>query len=227
MAVHTSLVSTAAGCFTQLYETAIVQQHAHWCCRFRWKPVQGRQKSGRYPRVSSSGLTSSTTRTMETFMDISSINSTSALSQLLTSQTNNTSGAGSVATDSSEISSLASLMSQLQQLQQSDPTKFKTVIADIASTLKTDAKNATGSQASFLNNLAAKFDQAAQTGQMPDLQPKAQAGGHHHHHHHVQSYDSQNPSSAGISSATSSSSSSQTPFDLAQVIQNALQQASG
>ena len=162
-------------------------------------------------------------------MDISSINSTSALSQLLANQTAAVSCTGSVAKDSSEISSLASLMNQLQQLQQSDPAKFKTVMADIASTLKTDAQNATGSQASFLNNLAAKFDRAAQTGQMPDLQPKGQsgAGGHHYHHHHVQSYDSQTADAAGISSASSGSASSQTPFDLAQVIQSALQKASG
>jgi len=70
----------------------------------------------------------------------------------------------------------ANLMSELQQLQQNDPTKFKAVMADIASTLKTDAQNATGSQASALNNLAAKFDQAAQTGQMPNLQRKDSRG---------------------------------------------------
>jgi hypothetical protein len=97
-------------------------------------------------------------------------------------------------------------------------------MADIASTLKTDAQNATGSQASALNNLAAKFDQAAQTGQMPNLQPQGQPGaGGHHHHHHVQSYQSQ--AADGTSSAASSGSSQQTPFNLAQVIQNALQAA--
>ena len=128
-------------------------------------------------------------------------------------------------TDSSAISSFANLMSELQQLQQNDPTKFKAVMADIASTLKTDAQNATGSHASALNSLAAKFDQAAQTGQMPNLQPQGQqgAGGHHHHHHHVQSYQSQ--AADGTSSAASGSSSQQTPFNLVQVIQNALQTA--
>ena len=161
-------------------------------------------------------------------MDISSINNNSALSQLLANQAGATSTAassGSVPTDSSAISSFANLMSELQQLQQNDPTKFKAVMADIASTLKTDAQNATGSHASALNNLAAKFDQAAQTGQMPNLQPQGQqgAGGHHHHHHHVQSYQSQ--AADGTSSAASGSSSQQTPFNLVQVIQNALQTA--
>jgi hypothetical protein len=161
-------------------------------------------------------------------MDISSINNnSSALSQLLANQASTTTAtsSGSVPTDSSAISSFANLMSELQQLQQNDPTKFKAVMADIASTLKTDAQNATGSQASALNNLAAKFDQAAQTGQMPNLQPQGQqgAGGHHHHHHHVQSYQSQ--AADGTPSAASGSSSQQAPFSLAQVIQNALQTA--
>ena len=162
-------------------------------------------------------------------MDISSINNISALSQLLANQAGATSTAassGSVPTDSSAISSFATLMSELQQLQQNDPTKFKAVMADIASTLKTDAQNATGSQASALNNLAAKFDQAAQTGQMPNLQPQGQPGaGGHHHHHHVQSYQSQAADAASTSSAAESGSSQKTPFNLAQVIQNALQTA--
>jgi acid phosphatase family membrane protein YuiD len=161
-------------------------------------------------------------------MDISSINSSSALSQLLANQASTTTAtsSGGVPTDSSAISSFANLMSELQQLQQNDPTKFKAVMADIASTLKTDAQNATGSQASFLNKLADKFDQAAQTGQMPNLQPQgAQGAGGHHHHHHVQSYQSQAADTDGTSSAAASGSSQQTPFNLAQVIQNALQTA--
>ena len=161
-------------------------------------------------------------------MDISSINNNSALSQLLANQASTTTAtsSGSVPTDSSAISSFANLMSELQQLQQNDPTKFKAVMADIASTLKTDAQNATGSQASALNNLAAKFDQASQSGQMPNLQPQGQHGaGGHHHHHHVQSYQSQADDTASTSSAASSGSSQQTPFNLAQVIQSALQTA--
>ena len=159
-------------------------------------------------------------------MDISSINGSNAISQLLTNQTSASSAAGGVPSDSNDMSSLAKLISELQQLQQSDPQKFKSVMSDIANTLKTDAQNATGSQATFLNNLASKFDQAAQTGQMPDFQPKAQsAGGGHHHHHHVQSYQAQAATSTDPSSASSSSSSQQTPFSLVQVIQNALQNA--
>jgi hypothetical protein len=159
-------------------------------------------------------------------MDINGINSSSAISQLLTNQTSASSAAGSVPTDSNDLSPLAKLMNELQQLQQSDPDKFKSVMSDIADKLKADAQNATGSDATFLNKLASKFDQAAQTGQMPDLQFKApSAAGGHHHHHHVQSYQEQAASSADTSATGSSSSSQQTPFSLAQVIQSALQKA--
>jgi hypothetical protein len=93
-------------------------------------------------------------------------------------------------------------------------------MSGIADTLKTDAQNATGPQAQGLKDLADKFSQAAQTGQMPDLQPKGQpqgASGHHHHHPQVQGY--QNGSSA------TTGSQNQPAFDLAQIIQTAMQQS--
>jgi hypothetical protein len=117
---------------------------------------------------------------------------------------------------------MASLLNQLQQLQQTDPTQFKSVMSSIAATLTTDAQSATGPQAQHLTDLANKFSQAAQTGQMPDLQPPGQqqgASAHHHHHHHVSSYQN--------GSSSSTSNPSQPKVDLAQIIQTALQQASG
>ncbi len=159
-------------------------------------------------------------------MDINSIGSNYGIDAVNTNQIAATQSAttGSVSTmDSTQLSPMASLLNQLQQLQQTDPTQFKSVMSSIASTLTTDAQSATGPQAQHLTDLANKFSQAAQTGQMPDLQPPAQqqgASGHHHHHHHqVSSY--QNGSSTSTSSAT------QPTFDLAQIIQSALQQASG
>jgi hypothetical protein len=157
-------------------------------------------------------------------MDISSIGNNYGITtldptQVATAQTAATGGAS--ASDSTQMSPMASLLNQLQQLQQSDPDKFKSVMSSIADTLKTDAQNATGPQAQRLTSLANKFDQAAQTGQMPDLQPAGQqqgASGHHHHHHHVQSYNS--------TSSTSGSSPAQPQVDLAQIIQAALQQSS-
>ena len=156
-------------------------------------------------------------------MDINSIGNNYGLDAVNTTQAAATQSAtGATTTDSTQLSPMATLLNQLQQLQQSDPDKFKSVMSSIADTLKTDAQNATGPQAQRLNALADKFSQAAQTGQMPDLQPKGQAqgaAGHHHHHHQVQSYQ------GGASSSTGSQN--QPALDLAQIIQSALQQASG
>jgi hypothetical protein len=158
-------------------------------------------------------------------MTINSIGSSYGLDALTTNPSTATPSAGAsgaVSTDSTQLSPMASLLNQLQQLQQTDPTKFKSVMSSIADTLKTDAQSATGPQAQRLNALADKFSQAAQTGQMPDLQPPGQqqgASAHHHHHHHVSSYQN--------GSSSSTSSSSQPKVDLAQIIQTAMQQASG
>jgi hypothetical protein len=158
-------------------------------------------------------------------MDINSISSNYGIDATTTTQAAaaQASATGNVATtDSAQLSPMASLLNQLQQLQQTDPTQFKSVMSSIADTLKTDAQSATGPQAQHLTDLANKFSQAAQTGQMPDLQPPGQqqgASGHHHHHHHqVSSYQN--------GSSTSTSSPNQPGFDLAQIIQTALQQSS-
>ncbi len=160
-------------------------------------------------------------------MDINGIGNNYGISALNSNQTtaaqSGTTG-GVSTTDSAQLSPMATLLNQLQQLQQTDPDKFKSVMSSIADTLKTDAQNATGPQAQRLNDLANKFSTAAQTGQMPNLQPPGQqqgASGHHHHHHHqVSSYQNG-------SSTSTSSSPSQPTFDLAQIIQTAMQQASG
>jgi hypothetical protein len=160
-------------------------------------------------------------------MDISSIGNNYGITTLDPTQvaTAQAAAAGSTsASDSTQMSPMASLLNQLQQLQQSDPDKFKSVMASIADTLTADAQNATGPQAQRLTNLANKFNQAAQTGQMPDLQPAGQqkgASAHHHHHHHVQSYNSTSGGAGG-----SGSTATQPQVDLAQIIQAALQQSS-
>ena len=116
----------------------------------------------------------------------------------------------------SDVSDFASVMNSLQELSQSDPTKFKEVMGSVASTLQADASNATGSQAQFLSQLADKFQQASQTGSMSPLQPPS--GGHHHHHHGVKGY-------SGQQSSSSDGSTQQPPFDVAQIVQTAMQQA--
>ena len=67
-------------------------------------------------------------------------------------------------------------------------------------------------------DLASKFSQAAQTGQMPDLQPPGQQqGASGHHHHPVKSYQD--------STGTSASGQGKPSTDLAQIIQTALAQS--
>ena len=87
--------------------------------------------------------------------------------------------------DRAEISGPGKLFSELKQLAAQDPAKFKQVVSDIAAKLKA-AAGATASPTtgvngnSFLNDLAAKFESAAQSGDASGLQP---SGGHGHRHH--------------------------------------------
>ena len=135
-------------------------------------------------------------------------------------------GAAAVAT----ISQPGQLFAQLQQLSQQNPTEFKAVAAQLASTFQTAAQGATGSDAKVLNGLASQFQQAAQTGTLQPTQSQGAqgaSGGHHHHHHHGGGQSAGGPSSAvqqafadafgivsqavdGTSSASSSTTSSST-----------------
>lgn len=110
----------------------------------------------------------------------------SAITSGTTSQTSATSATGS---DGSTISPQADLMNKLKQLQETDPAEFKAVTQQISDQLKTEAGNATGSQADSLNKMSANFAAASSSGTMAALQPQQGAqsgssGGHHHHHHH-------------------------------------------
>ena len=92
------------------------------------------------------------------------------------------------------ISGPGRMFQQLSELSQSDPTKFKSVLSDMASTLRADAQKATGDQASRLSKIADRLDKAAQSGNVSDLLPQRPQGGaqgaqgsphaHHGHHHH-------------------------------------------
>jgi hypothetical protein len=89
---------------------------------------------------------------------------------------------------SADISKPGELFSKLQQLQQQDPVKFKEVIGEIAQSLHDAAGHAKGRGADFLTQLADRFDQAAQTGELPAPAPQesrsgGSAHGHHHHGH--------------------------------------------
>ena len=89
------------------------------------------------------------------------------------------------------LSGVGQFLSKLQELEKSDPTKAKQVLTDIAGRLKADAGQATGTQADRLNQLADKFQKAADTGDLSALPaagaPAVQGGqGHHHGHHKAQ-----------------------------------------
>ena len=155
---------------------------------------------------------------------ISSINnlSSSYLQSILNSELQNTSSTGksqsSTSTssvtaqpESGQLSPFAQVMSTLQQLQQSNPTEYKQVTQQIAANLQSAAKTATAdgnsTQATQLNQLAADFTSASQSGQLPNIQDLAQAiGGGHRHHHHSQAASSD---ADGDSSSTASTSTSQ------------------
>jgi hypothetical protein len=159
-------------------------------------------------------------------MNVSSIQSSPAM--LATSSVTSTQSApaagGSGSAGGSKLSKMGSLMSQLQSLEQSDPDKAKTVLSNIASQL-TDKANATGD--AHIKELADKFTQAAQTGDLSSLKPQApaqgaagaQAGGHHHggHHHHA----------GGGSDASKASSYTQTDADPMQQVESIISSAIG
>lgn len=105
-----------------------------------------------------------------------------------TASTGSTTTAGA---DNSQLSPFAQLMTTLQQLQQSNPAEYKQLTATLSSDLQAAAKNAQSNgdadEANALNQLAASFNQASQSGQLPSfMQQSTQAGasGHPHHHHH-------------------------------------------
>jgi hypothetical protein len=86
---------------------------------------------------------------------------------------------GSSGSDSTRLSKLGELMGKLQDLEASDPDKAKQVLSKIASDLSAKAEE-TGDDR--MKALAGKFDEAATTGDLSRLQPRAHGGGEHHHH---------------------------------------------
>jgi hypothetical protein len=102
-------------------------------------------------------------------------------------------------------------MSAFQHLQQSDPTNYQQATQQIATNLQSVAQTAQTSgnstAANQLNQLAADFTSASESGQLPNVQDVAQAiGSHHRHHHHAHraSADSNgNSSSSNASQALS------------------------
>lgn len=65
-----------------------------------------------------------------------------------------------------DISKPAQLFNKLKQLQTSDPTKFKQVTAQLADKLQKAADNSTGDDQKLLSDLASKFKEASQIGEL-------------------------------------------------------------
>jgi hypothetical protein len=93
------------------------------------------------------------------------------------------------APDSANLSEVGQLFQGLQKLESTNPTDFKKVAADAAAQFQQAAQQAADpTQASFLSNLANKFQQAAASGNLSAFQQNGSqqttsSSGHHGHHH--------------------------------------------
>jgi hypothetical protein len=137
--------------------------------------------------------------------------------------TSSTSASSSPQSDTSRLSPFAQLAVILQQLQQSDPTKYKQVTAQIATTLQAAAQTAqsegNSSAANQLTQLATDFTNASQSGQLPNLQDLAQAVGGsrgHHHHRHAEASSSDSSTAGSGSGGNTSPALSQLLSSLSQ-----------
>ncbi len=122
-----------------------------------------------------------------------------------------TSSTSTPGVDDVQMSDPGKLFQQLNALSQSDPTEFKKITAQIASQLQTAAGQSSNStQASFLKQMAADFQNASQSGKFSDLFPQASQNTsartssgtppaiHHHHHAGADADTSQSDSVANI-----------------------------
>jgi len=142
---------------------------------------------------------------LSTILGTTSVQSSQAVSDLTDPGGSETTG----------VSKMADLMSQLKSLEDSDPDKFKKVMSTIAEQLEKQAGSSDDGKAGFLEDMASRFKEAAESGDLSVLKPPPDG--------------SQPPTSSSSTSdrvkAAYAASSAQAPGDdLAQVIQAALQQ---
>jgi hypothetical protein len=115
-------------------------------------------------------------------MNISSLSGSSAVSYV-SSVRSQTATQSTDATDTSQqggakMSKMGELMSKLRDLQKTDPDKAKAVLAKISQDLKTQAASSGDTR---MGELADKFSQASESGDLSVLKPKGPppGGGHH------------------------------------------------
>jgi hypothetical protein len=87
------------------------------------------------------------------------------------SQILETNSVGHTTSDSIDFSKPGELFSKLKELQQADPEKFKQVCADIAQKLKSASQDQSGFGSKMLSDLAEKFQNVADGGDISQLQP--------------------------------------------------------
>lgn len=78
---------------------------------------------------------------------------------------------GGMGIDGMKMSDPAEMMSKLLELQEEDPVNFLTVMEQIAEELEAAAEEETTGQPSRLSDLAAKFREAADSGDLSVLKP--------------------------------------------------------
>jgi hypothetical protein len=102
--------------------------------------------------------------------------------------------APAVPNDQVDLSQISQLFQQLDQLQTSNPAEFKKLATDAATQLNAAAQQSTDpTEASFLSNLAATFQKAADLGNLSPFQQQPQTASAHHHHHHHQTATTTTP----------------------------------
>ena len=113
-------------------------------------------------------------RSLLDLYDLSGTQATDATSATTSAADTVAPTASSQTSDSASFSKLSDFFSKLQQLQSSDPAKFKEICADIAEKLKAAAQQLGDTPGGkMLSDLAAKFESAAQTGDVSQLKPPA------------------------------------------------------
>jgi hypothetical protein len=97
------------------------------------------------------------------------------------STTRNTGSTKTTSGNASQISPFAQVLSSLQELEQSNPSQYRQVTQQIASSLKSASESATAAGnpplGSRLTQLSTDFNNASTSGQLPNVQDLAQAMG--------------------------------------------------
>lgn len=83
----------------------------------------------------------------------------------------NTNGSSLLDPSSVSISGLGQLFSALQQLQIQNPSQFSQIVAQVISSLRSEAQQQTGDASQYLTNLANAFQQAAVSCSLPLVYP--------------------------------------------------------